>query len=76
MELVIKHKETKKIYKCLPGFINILKDWRFIVRDGPHEQHQNMKDYNIYIAQEGLWLDLIYAYQEGFIEPSELRSWL
>lgn len=46
-----------------------------MVREGPVEKMREMEFYKIYIKPVDIWLDLCYAYDEGFLEPSELRRW-
>lgn len=75
MELRLKRKNFEAIYTCLPGFINILDDRRVMVDEGDAERMRDMEEYDIYILPEGKWLDLNYAYDEGFLDPDELRRW-
>ena len=39
------------------------------------EVARKMKDYDVYVKPSGKWMDLTYAYEEGFLDPSELRRW-
>ena len=75
MELVVRGKDGCGHFKCLPGFINILKDWKFMVSEYDLEVYRDMCFYEVYIKQKDDWLDLIYAYKEGFLDPSQLRNW-
>jgi len=75
MELIVRTKYGGAHFKCLPGFINLFKDRRFIVREGMFEVYREMEYYDIYIKPHDVWLDLMYAHNEGFLEPSELRNW-
>ena len=75
MELVVRGKDGCGHFKCLPGFINILKDGRFMIREGDKEIYREMEIYDIYIKPQDVWLDLTYAYNEGFLDPTELRNW-
>jgi len=75
MELCLKRKVFGTHYTCLPGFINILDDGRVMVNDGYTERMREMKEYDIYIQPEDKWLDLTYAYNEGFLDSNQLRRW-
>lgn len=75
MELIVREKESGKHAKCLPGLVNILTDWRFVAREYNGEVYRNMCDYDIYIKSQDNWLDFIYAYKEGFLDPKQLRNW-
>jgi hypothetical protein len=75
MELVVRFKRSGVSYKCLPGFINIMNDKRFLVREGYVEKMREMYAYDVYLKPLDTWMDLLYAYNEGFLEPSQLRKW-
>jgi hypothetical protein len=75
MELVVRGKNKVGHFKCLPGFINILNDGRFMVREGYVEVYREMAYYDVYIKPDDKWVDLNYAYEEGFLDPEELRKW-
>ena len=75
MELIVKRKGGGAHFKCLPGFINLFNDWRFAVRECYNEVYREMEFYDVYIKPDDQWVDFIYAFKEGFLEPSELRSW-
>lgn len=75
MELVVRGKHKLGHFKCFPGFINILGDGRFMVREGHVEVYREMDYYDVYIKPDDKWVDLSYAYEEGFLDPDELRKW-
>lgn len=75
MELVVRGKSKLGHFKCLPGFMNILNDGRFMVREGYVEVYREMVYYDVYIKPDDRWMDLSYAYKEGFLDPEELRKW-
>lgn len=75
MELVVRGKNKAGHFKCLPGFINILNDGRFMIREGHIEVYREMAYYDVYIKPHDKWVDLSYAYEEGFLDPEELRKW-
>ena len=75
MELVVRGKGKLGHFKCLPGFINILNDGRFMIREGYVEVYREMVYYDVYIKPDDQWMDLSYAYEEGFLDPEELRRW-
>ena len=75
MELVVRTKQTKQHYKCIPGFVNIMDDGRFMVREGDIEKMREMEFYDVYIKPVDIWMDLWYAYCEGFLDPEQLRKW-
>ncbi len=75
MELVVRGKGNLGHFKCLPGFMNILNDGRFMVREGYVEVYREMVYYDVYIKPDDKWMDLSYAYEEGFLDPEELRKW-
>lgn len=80
MELVVRIKTSLPYrggghFKCLPGFINLFSNGKFLVKEGGVEVHRDMEDYDVYIKPYDTWLDLEYAYAEGFLDPQELRRW-
>ena len=75
MELCLRRKIFGTLYTCLPGFINILNDGRVMVNEGDAERMREMEEYDVYIKPDDKWVDLSYAYSEGFLDPDQLRRW-
>ena len=75
MELRVKMKDSGSVCTCLPGFININLDGRFLVKYGGVEMMAEMCNFDIYIKPKEEWLDLVYAHTEGFLDPEQLRNW-
>ena len=46
-----------------------------MVREGYVEVYREMAYYDVYIKPDDTWVDLSYAYEEGFLDPEELRKW-
>jgi len=74
--LRVRSKNGGGIFSCLPGFVNINLDGHFIVSENGREVVREINDYEVFIKPDGIWMCLSYAYQEGFLEPDELRRWL
>ena len=75
MQLLLKRKKFGGVYTCIPGFVNINGDGRVIVDEGDQERAREMIEYDVYITPEKKWMDLTYAYNEGFLDSSQLRNW-
>lgn len=75
MEIRVRLKSVGAVYPCLPGFVNINQDGKLLVNEAGREVVREMKYYEVYIAPDENWEDLIYAYREGFLEPEQLRKW-
>ena len=73
MELVVRLKGSHASYKCIPGFINIMQDQKFLVREGHVEKMREMEFYDVYLKPLDTWMDLPYAYHEGFLDSTQLR---
>ena len=52
-----------------------MDDGRFMVREGDVEKMREMDFYDVYIKPVDIWMDLWYAYCEGFLDPEQLRKW-
>ena len=75
MQLVLKRKKFGGIYTCIPGFININLDGRVMVDEGDAERAREMIEYDVYINPYDKWMDLTYAYNEGFLDSNQLKNW-
>mgnify|MGYP003650096089 CR=1 FL=1 len=75
MHLLLKRKKFGGLYKCVPGFVNINLDGRVMVDEGDQERAREMDEYDVYITPDRKWMDLTYAYNEGFLDPNQLRNW-
>jgi hypothetical protein len=75
MQLVLKRKKFGGIYTCIPGFVNINLDGRVMVNEGDAERAREMIEYDVYINPYDKWMDLTYAYNEGFLDSNQLKNW-
>lgn len=75
MELTVRRKGCISLRKCLPAFINLFGNQRFVMDYNGKEVVREMKDYDVYLKPESKWIDLRYAFDEGFLEPEQLRKW-
>ena len=75
MQLLLKRKKFGGIYTCIPGFVNINQDGRVIVDEGDEERAREMVEYDVYINPYDKWMDLTYAYNEGFLDSNQLKNW-
>lgn len=75
MEIRVRLKNVGAVYSCLPGFVNINQDGNLLVNEAGREVVREMKHYEVYITPDKNWEDLTYAYQEGFLDPEQLRKW-
>ena len=75
MVLTVRRKGFLGIRKCIPGFINLFDKGGFIIEYGGREVLRKMKDYDVYLKPRDKWMDLTYAYEEGFLDPMELGKW-
>jgi hypothetical protein len=75
MQLVLKRKKFGGIYTCIPGFVNINLDGRVMVDEGDAERAREMIEYDVYINPYDKWMDLTYAYNEGFLDSNQLKNW-
>jgi len=75
MQLLLKRKKFGGVFTCLPGFVNINLDGRVIVDEGDKERVQDMGFYDVWIVPDQKWMDLTYAYNEGFLDSDQLRKW-
>ena len=46
-----------------------------MVDEGDQERAREMDEYDVYITPDRKWMDLTYAYNEGFLDPNQLRNW-
>ena len=75
MQLSLRKKKFGGVYTCIPGFVNINLDGRVIVDEGDEERAREMDGYDVFIKPDQKWMDLTYAYNEGFLDPKQLRDW-
>jgi hypothetical protein len=75
MQLLLKRKKFGGIFTCIPGFVNINLDGRVMVDEGDAERAREMIEYDVYINPYDKWMDLTYAYNEGFLDPNQLKNW-
>ena len=52
-----------------------MQDQKFLVREGHVEKMREMEFYDVYLKPLDTWMDLPYAYHEGFLDSTQLRKW-